>query len=302
MWNDNVEGPRAAPPRPRAPLADLAAAGPVPARPAPAPVVAVVLAGGDRGDSLAAAAGVTAKALLPLGGAPLGSYALRALRACGAVERIVYVGPTDGQLRGLYDTAVASGERLVDSLALGLGVALGAGAQRILVLSADIPWIDGAMIERFLADCDAAGPADIYYPVVRQGDYRSRFPDHERTFVKLRDDRFTGANLALLEATVVPALLPFLDRLFSARKNPLALAAIMGFDVLLSLPFGLAALTQLERRASALLGRNARVVIAADPELAADVDKPSHLPGVLDPERPAGIAEFDTSMLEGTGS
>ena len=261
-------------------------------------VTAVVLAGGDRGDALAVTAGVAAKALLPLDGAPLGAYVLRALRASERIGKVVYVGPTDPQLRGLYDLEVIAGERLVDSLALGSGAALGTGAERLLVLSADVPWIDGAMIDRFIASCEAAGPADLYFPVVPAGVYRARFPDHERTFVKLRDDGFTGANLALLGVDVIPPLLPLIDRVFRARKNPVALAALLGLDVLLAFPFGAASLAQLERRVSKLLGRSAKVVIATDPELAADVDKPSHLPGVLDPARPAMGPEVASSTGE----
>lgn len=251
-----------------------------------ADVVAVVLAGGDRGDRLAEGSGVDAKALLPVGGQPMGAYVLRALRDCEAVRRVIYVGPTEGRLDGLFDVEMASGERLVDSLALGLGAALGHGARRILVLSADVPWIDGAMVGRFLAACAAGERADVYYPVVREEVSRARFPDHERTFVKVREGRFTGANLALLSPEGATALLPLIDRIFRARKNPLALAAIMGLDVLLSFVLGSASLDRLERRAASLLGRRGRVVISDDAELAADVDRPSHLPGVLDVELP----------------
>lgn len=261
-------------------------------------VTAVVLAGGDSSDALAAAAGVEAKALAPLDGAPLGAYVLRALRASERVGQIVYVGPTTAQLRGLYDFELFAGRRLVDSLALGLGAAAATGSTRLLVVSADVPWLDGAMIDRFIAACEASGAADVYYPVVPAAAYRERFPDHERTFVKLRDDRFTGANLALLTPELVPALLPLIDRLFRSRKNPLALAALLGLDVLLAFVTGTVSLARLERRASHLLGHAARVVIADDPELAADVDKPSHLPGVLAPERPTTMAEFTSAPKE----
>lgn len=252
-----------------------------------APVTAVVLAGGDRGDLLAGEAGVPAKALLPIDGRPMGAYVLHALRDCAAVRRIVYVGPTDSQLDGLYDVALPAGERLVDSLALGVGAALGSGASDLLVLSADIPWLDGAMITRFLASCATTGPADIYYPVVREESSRARFPDQQRTFVKLRDGRFTGANLALASQSGVTSLLPLLDSVYRARKNPFALAAIMGPAVLVRLLLGVASIASLENRAARLLGLTARAVISADPELAADVDRPTHLPGVLDPEQPS---------------
>ena len=54
-------------------------------------MTAVVLAGGDAGDALAAAAGVPAKALLPVGGRPLASYVLGALEASGKGTVYSYV-------------------------------------------------------------------------------------------------------------------------------------------------------------------------------------------------------------------
>lgn len=263
----------------------------------PTQVVAVVLAGGDRGDDLAAEGGVDAKALLPIDGQPMGAYVLRALRDSALVSHTVYVGPTEGRMGGLIDTELPAGERLVDSLALGLGAALSRDASSILVLSADVPWITGVMITRFVSACLDLGPVDLYYPIVREEVSRARFPDHARTFVRVREGRFTGANLALLTPGGATALLPLIDRVYRGRKNPFALAAIMGLDVLSSFVLGSASLPLLERRAAQLLGRRAKVVIAEDAELAADVDKATHLPGVLGTELPASAAEGPVAGL-----
>lgn len=246
------------------------------------PLVAVILAGGDAGDRVAAAAGVTAKALAPLRGRPLTAYPLAALKESGAVDRVVYVGNGDPQLTGLYDAQVPSGERLVDSMALGFGAALAlAPNAKLLLLTADIPWLTGEMVARFVAAATAPGTpaaaAHLVYPVITEQAAKAQFPTQQRTFARLREGRFTGGNLALVDAASAPKLLPLMDRAYRARKNPLALASLVGVDVLLALLSGRADLALLERRVGALFGAPVSALISGDAALAADIDTAAQL-------------------------
>lgn len=255
-------------------------------------VVAVVLAGGDPGDRLAVDAGVAAKALVPLGHEPLGSYVLRALQDSPAVSKVVYVGPTNSRLNGLYDVQLPGGHRMVDSLALGLGAALSLSQSgRVLLLGADIPWVSGDMITRFVAAAAATtttdGPAQLVYPVVPETAATEQFPEQKRTYARLKDGKFTGGNLVLMQTALVPKLIPQIDRVFRARKNPFALAGIVGFDVLLRLLLGRADISRLERRVSAILGAPVRALVTNDAALAADVDSPAQMPGTLTPNLPS---------------
>lgn len=255
--------------------------------------VAIVLAGGGSSDRLARTLGVPSKALVPLGGRALGEYVLSALRDSGVVDRIVFVGETHGQFEGLYDVNVPAGNRLVDSLALGLGAALAEpdAADDVLLVTADIPWLTGAAVARFVG---AAGEllgadgrkAQVVYPVVSEADATAQFPQHKRTYAKLADGRFTGGNIVMLRHDVVPALLPFIDRLFRGRKNPFALANIVGLGTLVQLLTGRARIARLEARISALLAAPARALPTSDAGVAADVDDPAHLPGTVSPEMP----------------
>lgn len=259
-------------------------------------VIAVVLAGGDPGDRLAANAGVAAKALVPLGTEPLGSYILRALRNSPAVSNIVYVGPTNAALNGLYDVQVPSGHRMVDSLALGLGAALSLNQRgHVLMLGADVPWVTGEMVSRFVASAadstvtDTIGSAiqaQLVYPVVTAAAATEQFPEQKRTFVRLKDGKFTGGNLVLMHTEVVPKLLPVIDRVFRARKNPIALAGIVGLDVLFKVLTGTADIASLEKRVSTILGAPVRALVTTDAALAADVDSPAQLPGTIKPNLP----------------
>lgn len=259
------------------------------------PLVAVVLAGGDRDDRLAATVGAASKALVPLRDVPMGAYVAHALRGSGVVDRIIWVGETDRFIRRLVDVELPGGQRMVDSLSLGLGAALGWAAgvgsrqgaaaddgsapePRLLVVTADLPWWDAEGVEAFVT---YAPKVDLVYPVVREADALARFPDQPRTFTRLRDGRFTGGNAVLLSPKAVTRLLPVVDAAFNARKRPWALAQLVGFGTLLALLTGTARISSVEVRVEKLLGMTARAFVTSDAAIAADVDDPSHLPATL---------------------
>jgi CTP:molybdopterin cytidylyltransferase MocA len=262
-----------------------------------ASVVAVVLAGGDRGDRLAASAGVCSKALVPLHGLPMGAYVAHALRHAGGVDRIVWVGACDPTIASLVDVVVPSGRRMVDSFAMGMGAALAvpadAPAARVLVVSADIPWWTAEGVRRFLAE---APDADVVYPVVAETDALRQFPEQRRTYAKLREGRFTGGNAVLLSTAAVIRLLPLIDAAFAARKRPWALARLIGFQTLLSLLLGRASIAAIERRVAAMVGVSVSAHRSRDASIAADIDDPSHLTGtptlpslISNPVPPGGV-------------
>jgi hypothetical protein len=129
-------------------------------------------------------------------------------------------------------------------------------------------------VRSFLAE---APDADLVYPVVPEEVAAAAFPDQRRTYLRLRDGRFTGGNAVLLRPPAVAPLLPWVDRAFQARKRPLQLAAMVGWGTLASILRGQASLPDIEARVRALTGIDARVLIASDAAIAADVDAPEHL-------------------------
>lgn len=247
---------------------------------------AVVLAASGADDPLVRQAGVPSKALFPLGDRPLVSYLLEALREAEGVGRIVYVGPSAPSLEPLHDLVVPGGARLVDSLAAGLGHAAATGGRKLLLCASDIPWVTGPMIDRFLgrAPADAA----LVYPVVPLAAAARDFPDQRRTYVRLVEGRVTGGNLMLLDASLVPRLMPLVDRVYRARKNPFALAAVVGWRTLIALILGRASLHGLEARVGQILGARATALVTDDAALAADVDELAHLPSTFSPDLSAG--------------
>lgn len=249
-----------------------------------ATVTAVMLAGGD-GDALASASGVEVRALVPFDGSPLAAHTLDALRTSRCVGGIVCVGRPVAPLLRTGEVCVPAGRRLVDSLALGLGAALAGAPRRVLVLTADLPWLVGEDLDGLLTD---APEADLVYPVVPREAMEARFPGMRRTYVRLPDGELTGGNALVIAPAIVPRMLLLADRAYRGRKNPLALAALVGWDVALRLIARRLDIATAERRIAALLGGTARALVTPRAALAADVDRAEHLPAA-----PSGRHAFE---------
>lgn len=249
----------------------------------------IVLAGGDASDALARTVGAPAKALVPLKGRPLGAYVLDALRAARHVGDVHWVGALDAAMRRRVDRVVPGGPRLVDSLALGVGAACGDDPdERVLLVSADLPWLTGAAVDRFV---EAAGRThDLVYPVVARDVYERAFPDLPRTWVRLAGTDVTGGNLVVARAQALRTLLPWIDLATRDRKSPLRLAARLGPATLWALLTGRASLPKLEARVSRLVGLSLHALPSDDPVLACDVDRPDQLPATLSLSSPSSGA------------
>src|SRR5690625_1730068 len=147
------------------------------------PVTAVVLAGGDATDPLAAHYGVKSKAHVPFRGRPLVSQVLTALAGSSLVTSTVYVGTQPEGLEHQPDYSLPSGKLYSDSAALGLGAALAvAPGSRLLLVTGDLPWLSSTAVDGFLAQATD----DLNYPIIRKETALRQFPDQKRTWVKLK--------------------------------------------------------------------------------------------------------------------
>ena len=242
------------------------------------PVVAVVLGGSDRADPLAKEAGVAAKALVPLGGKPMASYVLEALRGSASVSERIYVGKTTPDLHALATQTLDSGDNLAESLSVGLSAAVMMQPRLVLAISADLPWLTASTVDTFIEGATQAAPeAAVVYPIIPREVAERQFPGQKRTYVHLKEGAFTGGNAVLLEPRILPTLLPFVNRAYEGRKNPLTLAGLVGGRFALQLLLGRLRVTALERRISEVLTMSARAFQSQDAALGADVDKPEHV-------------------------
>jgi molybdopterin-guanine dinucleotide biosynthesis protein A len=238
---------------------------------------AVVLGGGKTGDPFPAGFGVPVKALIPIADRPMAWYVLRALRESGKVDRIVYIGPTTPALEPLIDVNVPDAGGMLENLEAGLARLQAKDVRsdgRVLLATADVPLLTAnAVRDLFERDPGAA----LVYPVVPEGAAERQFPGGKRTYARVLEGRFTGGNLFVLEPGLVGQFMPRLRQVIANRKNPVALAGVIGLGTLFKLLLGRLSIPDLEARVSHILGVPARALITEAAEIGFDVDKPEDL-------------------------
>lgn len=226
---------------------------------------AIVLGGGE--EAWARKYGVRSKALVPYRGKPLAAWVLSALAEAGLSA--IYVGENPGLAPAPRLTLPDRG-----SLLENLEAALAHAEGRVLVATADLPHLTPEAV-RFVLE--RAPQAALVYPIVPKEAVEARFPHTRRTYARLREGVFTGGNLLLLEKTLFYRALPLAKQAVALRKKPLALARLIGWDILLKLLLGRLSLGELEARASRILGVEARALLTPYPEVGVDVDREEEL-------------------------
>lgn len=254
-------------------------------------VTALVLAGQRRGtDPMAAAAGLSHKALLPVAGVPMLLRVVAALRGAPGVGRIVVSVEAPGTtLRGLEGLKGVILREAAASPARSAAAAFGEFGAPVLVTTADHALLTPAMVGHFLAAAPAGAAAVA--GLARRETVLAEFPGTRRTWLRFRDGDVSGCNLFLLATPEAAGALRFWQDLEGRRKRPLAMAWMIGPATLLRHALGRltlrGALDALEVRCGARLAAVDMPFGAA----AVDVDNPEDLRLVEERLRgePAGV-------------
>lgn len=231
-----------------------------------------MLAGGDA----KGLASVPAKGLVPISGRPMVEYVIDALRSCADIDRICIVLPVEYSFADLGDevgVAVASGSlpKVVKA-----GIDFLGTEKPVLLLSADIPLITPEAISDFLNRCSKLR-AELYYPIIGYGESERRFPDVKRTYCRIKEGRFTGGNIMLIEPEVLVGNIELIEHVYELRKSPLKLIRLLGLIFLLRFILGRLSISQIEERVSQMLEAVCAGVITPFIEIGVDIDKESDL-------------------------
>jgi molybdopterin-guanine dinucleotide biosynthesis protein A len=238
-------------------------------------VNAVVLAGGPPDALAGRAAGAANKAFVPIGGVPLVERALRALRAVPRIERIVVVAPAATHALpalALADERRGDGPRMIESLRSGLG---GFPADAALLV-VDLPVLTPAAIDEVL-DALATRDLDIAYTCLARTYHDRRYPQIPHTWARMREGQFCGGGVTAIKPRALDRLGVFLDALGAARKAPLRLAALFGWDVLARFAVGQLSIAGAERRATVILQAPVGAIQCTHAEIAVNVDRVSDI-------------------------
>jgi GTP:adenosylcobinamide-phosphate guanylyltransferase len=241
-----------------------------------------VLAGRRAGeDPLARAAGAPHRALLEIEGEPMLVRVVERLlrrRDIESVlinidepERIESLAPlarprNEGRVEILRSQASPS-QSVLESLDRGR---LADGP--ILVTTADHALLDDAMLDLFLG-ASARSEADLTLGLVSRTTIEARFPEARRTYLRFRDDAYSGANLFLFRRPASRRVAEFWRRVESERKRPWRIARAFGLVNLILFLSRRLTLEAAMARASRVVGAHIEAIRLPFAEAAVDVDK-----------------------------
>jgi GTP:adenosylcobinamide-phosphate guanylyltransferase len=249
------------------------------------PFTALVLAG-SRGpdDPVAKAAGLTHKCLVLVAGVPMAARVVEALAACPAVGRIAIALEDPALVDALpaLRPLVASGRCALLATAatpsLSVQRALDELPQPLplLVTTGDHPLLTPAIVEHFAAAARETG-ADLVAGLTPAAAIRKAYPDTQRTYLRFRDERYSGANLFAVLRPEGQRAVAFWRRVEQERKRPWRLVRAFGWRPLLAYLLGRLTLDDAMARASSIVGARIAAVVLPFAEAAIDVDKPADL-------------------------
>lgn len=239
---------------------------------------ALVLAGSRPDDPLAREAGVSSKALLPVGGVPMLARVLTALNASESVRRITVCAPSDPDIAGLCARFGADLTPVSETPARSVLTALERLERPfpVLLATADHPLLTPEMVDTFARQAEASG-GDIAVALASRAVVRAAYPSAARTYLRFRDDGYSGCNLFALLSPRSEEAVRFWRRIEAERKHPWRLVHAFGPLALLAFASRMLTLDRAMRLASRRLGLTAKAVRMPFAEAAIDVDKTADL-------------------------
>lgn len=244
----------------------------------------VILAGGKADPSLQELTGVTHRADVPFHGLTLLERTVAAVAPLAG--RTIVVGGSEATVVPEGSIRVEGGQNFIDSLGRALEKVT---SNRFLLCTVDLPFLTTESLNAFLSACE--GEYGLFYPIVSAEACRNAFPTVSRTTLKLREGEFTGGNIALIHTDEMRRGLTTMQKAYDARKSPLKLAQIVGFDTLGRVALGKlvpASLTiaTVEAKVGRFLGFPVKAVVTQDAAIGTDVDDAAQYQALLQLQTP----------------
>jgi hypothetical protein len=231
---------------------------------------AILTAGGRLPKALRAYSTSPVKALLSCGKLTLLGAAAQAAQHCGMLARIAAVGGDEVQ-QATPDGVeyVREGEDVIDNI-YNAFVTLGGAGHDYVIISPDLPFISADGLAAFLAAAQVK--AAMAFPLISREDFLTRFPQAKNFFERLDGRRVTMGSMIYMTGPMLQSNIPLGRDFFRYRKLPYKLAGMLGFSIIWGYLTQRLRLSQLEARASRLMGGDVRGVWVSDAGLAYDID------------------------------
>jgi GTP:adenosylcobinamide-phosphate guanylyltransferase len=245
------------------------------------PLFTAIVLAADRAaaDPVARAAGVSCKALAPVGGRPMLLRVLDALDQAEEVGACVVCGPAAEILERepLLKGRVGAGAlRWVPPQATPSTSALFAlnsipEHSPVLLTTADHALLTAEIVDHFCREARAKA-CDVAAALASHALTMAAFPGMRRTKTRFREGAFCGCNLFAFLTAEGRAAAGFWRRVEHQRKRPVKMLGELGWGVVLRYVLGRLSLAEALAYASRTMGLEVGAVILPFPEAAVDVD------------------------------
>lgn len=235
------------------------------------PIDAFVTAGGRISGGFAEKAGTQIKAMVEIGGETMMKRTIDALKNCDLVGRVAVVAPLeimehpDVKRADLIIRADGDG---VENIKKGLNAF--PDSERVILCTSDLPFINSEAVEGFIDKCPVE--CALCYPVFEENDIDEGIRAGVPGYVKLKEGRFTGGSMFMMNREKCLQRLDTIGQSFNARKSTLGMARLLGLRVIVETIFGVCKLQTMEDRVARLMGAPCKVIRGCDPVITVDVD------------------------------
>jgi len=251
------------------------------------PIAAVVTAGGlpKPGDPLYPLTQGRNKALLEIAGKPMLQWVLDALSGAPTIDLVIVIGlPADAQTFTCAKPMqfLPNHGSLIGNVEAGVKAVLArpssgegqdAGRRHALLVSSDIPTITPAIVD-WTVNTALETDHEAFYSLITEADMERRFPGSRRSFFKLKEGRFCGGDMTLIQTALVNSYSPAWNTIVDSRKNVLKQASLIGFGTLFRMALGQLSIAAAEQTTLARLHVRGRVLRCPYAEAGMDIDKP----------------------------
>lgn len=224
----------------------------------PASITTLILAGDDPAapSPLAFSERVAQKALIEVGSRPMLAWSIDAARNSPRTGAIAVVGIDTPGIDMNPEIALVDGNGdFAQNLLAGLEWAATQGDARapVLVLGSDTPLITPEALTWFIDAC-ATQENDLHLAIVRQETLEAIYARNGKSWLKTREGRFTGGELAMMRPQAMLKKRQRLEALAQSRRDVRAILAHLPTSLRLRALLGQAHLWELREAAQELTG------------------------------------------------
>lgn len=220
------------------------------------------------------------KALLDVAGKPMVQWVLDALAEAESIGQVVLISlPEDSGLKFSKPiTYLPDQGGLLQNVRMGIlkVLELNPEARQVLTVSSDIPAIKAEMVDWLVSQTEGTD-LDLYYTIIPREVMEERFPNSNRSYVRLKDAEVCGGDLNVIRSSTVNANDELWNRIIAARKSAFKQAALLGYSNLFLLLSRQLTVGGAVKRVTKKMDITGQAIFSPYAELGMDIDKPHQL-------------------------